>query len=102
MPTDTTHIHLLLDRIREAQRQQWEALQDIAERQGEALRFLRTIFKAVREKLAKPSPLAALLPKVAPSTLAQYGVSALLLLYVLKGGDILTAAQMLGQLFGGP
>jgi hypothetical protein len=27
---------------------------------------------------------------------------ALLLLYVLKGGDILTAAQMLGRLFGGP
>ena len=51
---------------------------------------------------AKPSPLAALLPKVAPSTLAQYGVSALLLLYVLKGGDILTAVQMLGKLFGGP
>ena len=51
---------------------------------------------------AKPSPLAALLPKVAPSTLAQYGLIAPLLLYVLKGGDILTAAQMLGRLFGGP
>ena len=99
---DSTHIHLLLDRIREAQHQQWEIMQDIAQRQGEALRFLRAIFKAVRTKPAKPSPLADLLPKVAPLTLAQYGVSALLLLYVLKGGDILTAVQMLGKLFGGP
>jgi len=98
---DSTHIHLLLDRIREAQHQQWEIMQDIAQRQGEALRFLRAIFKAVRTKPAKPSPLADLLPKVAPLTLAQYGVSALLL-YVLKGGDILTAVQMLGKLFGGP
>ena len=97
---DTTHIHLLLDRIREAQHMQWETLQDIAERQGEALRYLRAIFKAVREKPAKPSPLAGLLPKVAPLTLAQYSASALLLLYVLKGGDIPTAVGMLGKLFG--
>jgi len=102
MPTDTTHIHLLLDRVREDQHHQGAMLLDITERQGEALRFLRAIFKAVREKPSKPSPLAALLPKAAPSTLAQYGVSALLLLCVLKGGDILTAAQMLGKLFGGP
>jgi len=99
---DTTHIHLLLDRIREAQHMQEAMLLDIAERQEDALRFLQAIFRGVREKPAKPSPLAGLLPKVAPLTLAQYGASALLLLYVLKGGDIPVAVGMLGKLFGAP
>ena len=41
MPTDTTHIHLLLDRIREQQHHHGAVLLDIAERQEEGLKLLK-------------------------------------------------------------
>jgi hypothetical protein len=102
MSTDRTHIHLLLDRIREEQYHQGATLQDITERQEEALKLLKGIFRLVRDRsCTRPSKIAALLSH-ATGTFAQCVASLLLLVYILKGGDIPTAVATLGKLFGMP
>ena len=100
---ELTHVHLLLDRIREDQHHHGAMLQDIADRQEEGLKLLKGIFKLARDRpSAKPSKIAALLPQLATSTFAQCAASLLLLIYILKGGDIPTAVATLGKLFGLP
>ena len=69
MSTDRTYIHLLLDSIREEQHHQGAMLLDITERQEEALKLLKGIFRLVRDRpSAKPSRIAALLPQLATGT----------------------------------
>lgn len=47
---ELTHIHLLLDRMREEQHDQTALLHDIAERQEEHQRVLHYIARAVKQK----------------------------------------------------
>jgi hypothetical protein len=81
---DSTHIHLLLDRIREEQHHQGRLLLDIADQQEEGLRLLRSIFKTLRERAAP----AKRLPHGSVSTGIQYLMVLAAVVYMVKGGDL--------------
>src|SRR5262245_2795263 len=100
---DTMHLTFLLDRLREGQIQQGALLDDLARDQQEVLRLLRGLIKRLRDTpSSKPSRPATVLPMLVSGTFAQYAASALLLLYVVRGGDILTAVAAVSKAFGGP
>ena len=100
---DTIHLSFLLDRIREGQMQHGALLSDLARDQQEALRLLRHSCKLLRERpSSKPSKASSALAILTSGTFAQYATTAMLLVYVLKGGDVLTAIATVSKVFGGP
>lgn len=82
---ELTHLHLMLDRIREAQHDQGSLLLDIVERQDENLRHLRTIGKLLRDK---PKGKAISLPQGSVTVGIQYLAAMAAVVYLLKGGDL--------------
>jgi hypothetical protein len=95
---DGTHIHLLLDRIREDQHIQGSLLIDVIERQDESLRILRGIGKLLRDKPSKPK---LSLPQGVWTTGLQYLAVLGALVYLLRGGDLeklAGAVKLLGLL----
>lgn len=99
MVSDTTHIHLMLDRIREHQHHQGALLQDISDRQEEGMAVLETIAKQTREPSPKSAPLS--LPPGMLTTGFQYLAVLAGLAYLLKGGDLENLAGLV-KLFGLP
>lgn len=99
MVSDATHIHLLLDRIREDQYHQGALLQDISDRQEEGMAVLETIAKQAREPSPKSAPLA--LPPGMLTTGFQYLAVLAGVAYLLKGGDLENLAGLV-KLFGLP
>ena len=103
MRTDTTHIHLLLQSIREDQLHQGSLLEDIAERQEEGLRLLRGIFKQLRERAAKPVKKPVLhLPPGAVLTSIHYLTTLWLTIYLLRDGVEVDKLAPLLKAFGLP
>jgi hypothetical protein len=99
---DTTHLSILLDRLREGQIQQAMALHDLAQNLREALRLQRDIINLLRDRPSSMrSKATAVLSTLTSGTFAQYATAAMLLVYVLKGGDILTAVSTIAKAFGG-
>jgi hypothetical protein len=99
---DTTHLHLLLDRIREEQHHQGTLLQDISERHEEGLRLLRGILKLLRDRASKPTkPWQSFLPQGAMTTGIQYAAALAAMIYLLRGGDLEKLAGLV-KLFGLP
>ena len=100
---DTTHLSILLDRLREGQIQHAMVLHDLTQDLREALRLQRSILTLLRDKpSSKPSKATPALSVLTSATFAQYATAAMLLVYVLKGGDILTAFAAVSKVFGGP
>ena len=100
---DTTHLSILLDRLREGQIQQAMMLHDLAQDLREALRLQRSILTLLRDRPSgKPRKAPAVLSILTSATFAQYATAVMLLVYVLKGGDILTAVATVSNAFGGP
>lgn len=92
---DTTHLHLMLDRIREDQHIQGSLLIDVIERQDESLRILRGIGKLLRDKPSR----SISLPPGAVMTGLQYLAVAAALIVMLKGGDLEPVAKFV-KVFG--
>jgi hypothetical protein len=97
---DTTHLHLMLDRIREDQYRQGALLQDIVDRQEEWMAVLETIAKQTREPSPKSSAPLTLPPGIL-TTGFQYLAVLAGVAYLLKGGDLENLAGLV-KLFGLP
>lgn len=87
-----THLHWMLDRIREQQHLHTEALRQISERQKLIIKLLKDRKSSPPQSTAKKK-LATTLVKEAVSTFAQYAASLLTVAYIIRGGDLLTALE---------
>lgn len=97
---ETTHLYLLLDRLREAQAHQGAQLTEILRGQRE----LRGLLKVSTPKpdASNTTPLLKFGTYLKPiaSSAGQWAGGILAMAYVAKGGDAGTALAMLLRLFG--